>query len=52
MPEFDTKELLSCAINDLSNCYIEEDESYLSLGENVLIKEIETGEAWESISNN
>lgn len=45
LPEFDTKELLSYAINDLSNCYIEEDESYSGLGENVLIKEIEIGGA-------
>lgn len=45
LPEFNTKELLSSAINDLSNCYIEEDESYSSLGENVLIKEIEIGGA-------
>ena len=49
LPEFNTKELLSSAINDLSNCYIEEDESYLSLGENILIKEIEIGGA---ITNN
>ena len=45
LPEFNTKELLSSAINDLSNCYIEEDESYSSLGENILIKEIKIGGA-------
>ena len=51
LPEFNTKELLSSAINDLSNCYIEEDESYSSLGENVLIKEIEIGGAITSNKN-
>ena len=51
LPEFNTKELLSSAINDLSNCYIEEDESYVSLGENVLIKEIEIRGAITSNKN-
>ena len=41
LPEFKSKQVLSVAISNLSSCYIDDDEeSYISLGEDVLISQL------------
>ena len=41
LPKFKSKQVLSVAISNLSSCYIDDDEeSYISLGEDVLISQL------------